>query len=134
MCCGIADDIADGAEVVGEGPKDFGGSDVGEEFVLGVGRPEIMVRDGWTVGVGQVGVVKLNRRLVVFGNENRLGIGCAVAIGIEGFTNPDVVVIVGAMRFKLHLPPARVEWNSAREAEETGSFSVWNPHRIGIKG
>ena len=33
--------------------------------------------------------------MVVFGDENGFGIGCAVAVSIDGFTNPDVVVIVG---------------------------------------
>ena len=54
-----------------------------------------MVRDGWTVGVGQVGVVKLNRRLVVFWNEDGFTVGCAVTIGIQNLANPDVVVVVG---------------------------------------
>jgi len=75
-----SDNVADGAEVVGEGPEDFGGSGVGEEFVLGVWRPEVVVRNG--------SVIDLGGRLVVFGNEDCLFIA-------DNFTNPNVVVIVG---------------------------------------
>ena len=39
-------------------------------------------------------VVNLNRRLVVFWDENRLGVGGAVAVGIQNLTNPNVVVVV----------------------------------------
>ena len=67
--CGGSEDVTDRAEVVGQGPEDIGGSCVGEEFVLGVWRPEVMVRDGWTGGVRQVGVVKLNGSLIGFGDE-----------------------------------------------------------------
>ena len=40
-------------------------------------------------------VVDLDGGLVVFGNEDGFTVGCAVTVGIEGFTNPNVVVIVG---------------------------------------
>ena len=33
--------------------------------------------------------------MIVFGDENGFGIGSAVAVGVDGFTKPDVVVIVG---------------------------------------
>ena len=84
---GLLDDIADGAEVVGEGPEDSICGGVGEEFVLGLGRPEIMVRNG--------AVIDLDNGLVVFGNEDGFTVGCAVAIRIQNFANPNVVVIVG---------------------------------------
>ena len=75
-----SDNVADGAEVVGEGPEDFGGSGVGEEFVLGVWRPEVVVRNGT--------VVNLGNGLVVFGDEDGLFIA-------DNFANPNVVVVVG---------------------------------------
>ena len=40
-------------------------------------------------------VVDLDGGLVVFGNEDGFTVGCAVTVGIEGFTNPNVVVVVG---------------------------------------
>jgi len=73
-------DISNTTEVVGEGPEDFGGSGVGEEFILGLGRPEIMVRNG--------AVIDLDSCLVVFGNEDGF-------VGTIDFANPNVVVVVG---------------------------------------
>ena len=45
--------------------------------------------------MGDYVVVNLDGRLVVFGNEDGFTVGCAVTVGIKGFTNPDVVVVVG---------------------------------------
>ena len=42
-------------------------------------------------------VVDLDGGLVVFGNEDGFTVGCAVTVGIKGFTNPDVVVVVGVV-------------------------------------
>ena len=77
---GGAEDVANRAEVVGQGPEDVGRSRVGEEFILCVGRPEVMV--------GNRAVIDLDRRLVIFGDED----GFVVA---DYLADPDVVVIVG---------------------------------------
>ena len=45
MGCGGSEDVADRAEVVGQGPEDIGGRRVGEEFVLLVRRPKVVVRN-----------------------------------------------------------------------------------------
>jgi len=45
--------------------------------------------------MGDCVVVDLGNGLVVFGNEDGFTVGCAVTVGIKGFTNPDVVVVVG---------------------------------------
>ena len=44
--------------------------------------------------MGDCVVVDLGNGLVVFGNEDGFTVGCAVTVGIKGFTNPDVVVVV----------------------------------------
>ena len=41
--CGIAENVTDRAEVVGQGPEDIGGRRVGEEFVLLVRCPAAAV-------------------------------------------------------------------------------------------
>ena len=92
---GGSEDVADCAEVVGQGPEDVGGGGIGKEFVLGVRCPEVVVGDGWTDGVGQVSVVELDGGLIGFGDENGFGIGGTIAVCVEGLTNPDVVVVVG---------------------------------------
>ena len=43
VCVFASNYVADRAEVVGQGPEDFGGGCVGEEFVLLVRRPEVVV-------------------------------------------------------------------------------------------
>ena len=91
----LLDNVADGAEVVGEGPEDTRCCGVGEEFVLMLWCPEVVVRDGRAGGVGEVGGVKLDGGLVVLGDEDGFGVGSGVTVGVEGFANPDVVVIVG---------------------------------------
>ena len=80
VCVFASNYVADRAEVVGQGPEDFGGRGVCEEFVLLVRRPEVMVRDG--------SVVNLDGGLVVFRDEYGFGIA-------DYLTDPDVVVIVG---------------------------------------
>ena len=75
----VAKDVADRAEMVGEGPQNTVSLRVGEEFVLGVWRPEVMVRD--------CAIVDLNGGLVVFRDEDCL-------VFANDFTDPDVVVIV----------------------------------------
>jgi len=41
VCGRVAKNVADRAEVVGQGPEDLGGRGVGEEFVLLIWRPEV---------------------------------------------------------------------------------------------
>ncbi len=77
---GGSEDVADRAEVVGQGPEDDGRSCIGEEFVLLVRRPEIVVGGG--------SVVDLDGRLVIFGDEDGF-------IGADYLTDPDVVVVIG---------------------------------------
>jgi len=73
-------DISNTTEVVGEGPEDVGGSGIGEEFVLLVWSPEVVVRNGV--------VINLDGGLVVFGDEDCLFVA-------DNLANPDVVVVVG---------------------------------------
>ena len=77
---GGSEDVANRAEVVGQGPEDVDGGGICKEFVLLVGSPEVMVRGGT--------VVDLDRGLIVFGDEYR-------GVITHGFTDPDVVVVVG---------------------------------------
>ena len=77
--CGGAEDVADRAEVVGQCPRYAGGRGVGEEFVLLVRRPEVMVRGG--------AIIDLDCRLVIFGDEDDF-------IVADYLANPDVVIIV----------------------------------------
>ena len=78
--CGGAEDVADRAEVVSQCPRCAVGRGIGEEFVLLVRRPEVMVRGG--------AIIDLDCRLVIFRDED----GFVVA---DCLTDPDVVVIVG---------------------------------------
>ena len=80
VSCGGAEDVADRAEVVGQGPEDVGGGCIGEEFVLSLGCPKVMVGNG--------AVVDLDGSLVIFRNEDGFGIADYLA-------DPDVVVVVG---------------------------------------
>ena len=77
---GGAEDVADRAEVVGQGPEDFGGGCVGEEFVLLVRRPEVVMRNR--------AIVDLDGGLVVFRNEDGFGIA-------NSLTDPNIIMIVG---------------------------------------
>ena len=93
--CGFTSDcVADSAEVVGQCPRYAGGGGIGEEFVLSVWRPEVMVRAGWTGSIGEVGIVELNGRLVAFGNEYGLGICGSIAIEIQCLADPNIIIIV----------------------------------------
>jgi len=160
---GGLDDVADCAEVVGEGPKDIGGGGVGEEFVLLVWRPEVVVRNG--------AVINLNRRLVVFGDEDGFFIP-------DNLANPNVVVVVGVLdglsgrpRFgfrvigllrdfrqtisivpfvqlavggisvtlnigksSTYLPRIHTERNPAGGTRKTDCFGMQNTHGVDIKG
>ena len=78
--CGGAEDVADRAEVVSQCPRYAVGRRVGEEFVLLIWRPEVVVRGGV--------IIDLDCRLVIFRDED----GFVVA---DCLTDPDVVVIVG---------------------------------------
>ena len=79
MDCGSAENVANRAEVVGQCPRYAGGRGVGEEFVLLVRRPEVMVRGG--------AIIDLDGRLVIFGDEDDF-------IVADYLANPDVVIIV----------------------------------------
>ena len=94
---GGSEDVADRAEVVGQGPEDFGGRGVCEEFVLLVRRPEVMVRDG--------SVVNLDGGLVVFRDEYGFGIA-------DYLTDPDVVVIVGVFNDLNGFPSLRFRFEN----------------------
>ena len=77
---GGSEDVADRAEVIGQCPRCAVGRGIGEEFVLLVRRPEVVVRGG--------AIIDLDCRLVIFRDED----GFVVA---DCLTDPDVVVIVG---------------------------------------
>ena len=66
--------------MVGEGPQNTVSLRVGEEFVLLVGRPEVMVRGN--------AVVDLDGGLVVLRDEYR-------GVITHGLADPNVVVVVG---------------------------------------
>ena len=57
-------------------------------------RPEVVVRDDRASGICQIRIVKLNRGLVVFRDENVLGVCDSITVCIEGFTDPDIILIV----------------------------------------
>ena len=68
---------------------------ISKQFISCVRRPKVVMCDDWPRGVGQVGVVKLDGGLIGFGDEDRFRIYGSIAICIDSFTDPDVVVIVG---------------------------------------
>ena len=49
MGCGGSEDVADRAEVVGQCPQCAVGRGIGEEFVLSLGCPKVMVGNGAVV-------------------------------------------------------------------------------------
>jgi len=66
--------------MVCETPQNAVGRRVGEEFILLVGRPEVVM--------GDRAVVELDGGLVVFWDENRFVVA-------HDLTNPDIIVVIG---------------------------------------